>query len=48
MAKKILSVTIDEEILSDLKKYSDENFINTSKLTEKLIKDYLKGKGGRK
>jgi metal-responsive CopG/Arc/MetJ family transcriptional regulator len=48
MAKKILSVTIDEKILSNWKKFTDENFINSSKLIEKLIKDYLDKREGNK
>ena len=45
MAKKVLSATIDEKILEKWKKFTDENFINSSKLIEKLLKDYLKSKG---
>ena len=46
MVKKVMSVTIDENILSDWKKYIDENFINSSKLIEKLLTEHLKN--GRK
>jgi len=42
MAKKVMSVTIDEKILLKWKKFTDENFINSSKLIEKLLQDYLK------
>ena len=42
MSKKVLSVTIDEKILAEWKKYTDEECINSSQLIEKLIKEYLK------
>ena len=47
MTKKVLSITIDEGILLKWKKFTDENFINSSKLVEKLLQDYLK-EGGNK
>ncbi len=47
MAKKVLSVTIDEELLAKWKKFSNENFINSSKLIEGLLKEYLKKEGER-
>ena len=45
MSKKVLSVTIDERILIDWKKYTEEGCINSSQLIEKLIKEHLKKKG---
>ncbi|MBT3416495.1 hypothetical protein HON86_00985 [Candidatus Woesearchaeota archaeon] len=45
MAKKILSVTIDEDILSKWKGYADKECINSSKLIEKLLKEHLKRRG---
>lgn len=42
MGKKVLSVTIEEEILNSWKKYTEEKCINSSQLIEKLIKEYLK------
>ena len=42
MVKKVMSVTIDEKILLKWKKFTDENFINSSKLIEKLLNDHLK------
>jgi len=42
MAKKVLSVTIDERILLKWKRFTDKNFINSSKLIEKLLNDHLK------
>lgn len=42
MAKKIMSVTIDDKILLKWKKFTDENFINSSKLIEKLLQEHLK------
>ncbi|MEA3329808.1 MAG: Arc family DNA binding domain-containing protein [Nanoarchaeota archaeon] len=45
MAKKILSVTIDEKLLSQWKKYAEEEYINTSKLLENMIKEHLKKRG---
>ena len=47
MAKKVLSLTIDEKILEKWKKYTKENCINASQLVEKLLNEYLK-KGGKK
>jgi len=42
MVKKVMSVTIDEKILGKWKKFTEENFINSSKLIEKLLNDHLK------
>ncbi len=42
MAKKVLSITIDEKLLSKWKKYTEEEYINSSKLIENLIKEHLK------
>jgi len=41
MAKRALSVTIDEKILENFKKYTDEECINSSQLIEKMIKEHL-------
>jgi len=50
MAKKVLSVTIDEKFLLKWKKFTNENFINSSRLIEKLLREHLKkrGKDGKK
>jgi hypothetical protein len=45
MAKKVLSVTIDEEVLEKWKKYAEEDCINSSQLIEKLLKEHLKKRG---
>jgi len=42
MAKKVLSVTIDEEILEKWKKYAEEECINSSQLIERLLNERLK------
>jgi metal-responsive CopG/Arc/MetJ family transcriptional regulator len=42
MGKPVLSVTIDEKVLSRWKNYNDKKCINSSKLIQKLIEDYLK------
>jgi len=47
MVKKVMSVTIDEKILLKWKKFTEGNFINSSKLIEKLLQDYLKKRDGR-
>jgi metal-responsive CopG/Arc/MetJ family transcriptional regulator len=47
MGKKVLSVTIEEKILNEWKKYAEEECINSSQLIEKLIKEYLKKRGGK-
>jgi len=47
MTKKVLSVTIDEKILLKWKKFIDKNFINSSKLIERLLEDYLKKRRGK-
>jgi metal-responsive CopG/Arc/MetJ family transcriptional regulator len=41
MSKKVFSVTIDEKILSAWKKYTEEECINSSKLLEKMLVEYL-------
>jgi len=41
MAKKVMSVTIDEGVFSRWKSYVDEECINASKLIEKLLKEHL-------
>lgn len=45
MTKKVLSATVDEEILKKWKRYTDEECINSSQLIEKLLKDHLKKRG---
>lgn len=45
MGKKVISATIDEKILSQWKKYTEANCINTSQLIEKLLKEYLAKRG---
>ena len=45
MGKKVLSVTIDEEVLEKWKKYAEEECINSSQLIEKLLKEHLKKRG---
>ena len=45
MTKKVMSVTIDEKTLLKWKKFTDENFINSSKLIQKLLQDYLTKRG---
>ncbi len=45
MGKKVLSITVEEKILTEWKKYVEEECINSSQLIEKLIKEYLKKKG---
>jgi metal-responsive CopG/Arc/MetJ family transcriptional regulator len=47
MGKKVLSVTIDEEVLDSWKKFTEEECINSSQLIEKMMKEYLKTKGGK-
>ncbi len=45
MVKKVLSATVDEEVLEKWKKYTDEECINSSQLIEKLLKEHLKKRG---
>ena len=45
MAKKVLSVTIDEKIFETWKKYAEEECINSSQLIERLLKEHLKKRG---
>lgn len=45
MVKKVLSATVDEEVLEKWKKYTDQECINSSQLIEKLLKDHLKRRG---
>jgi len=45
MVKKVLSVTIDEEILESWKEYANQECVNSSKLIEKLLKEHLEKKG---
>lgn len=45
MVKKVLSATVDEEVLEKWKRYTDEECINSSQLIEKLLKEHLKRRG---
>jgi len=45
MVKKVLSVTINENILDSWKKYTKEECINSSQLVERMIKEHLKKEG---
>lgn len=45
MAKKVLSVTIEEKILETWKQYAEEECINSSQLIEKLLKEHLEKRG---
>ncbi len=45
MVKKVLSVTIEENVLKTWKEYADEECINSSQLMEKLLKEHLKKRG---
>jgi metal-responsive CopG/Arc/MetJ family transcriptional regulator len=45
MGKKVLSVTIDEGVLTEWKEYTEANCINASQLIEKLIKSRLEKRG---
>ena len=45
MAKKVLSVTIDEKILEKWKEYAEEECINSSQLIEKMLKEHLEKRG---
>jgi len=47
MTKKVLSVTVDEDILKKWKKYAEDECINSSQLIEKLLKEHLKKRGER-
>ena len=44
MSKKVFSVTIDEKLLSAWKKYTEEECINSSKLLEKMLEEYLESR----
>ncbi|MFA5019739.1 MAG: ribbon-helix-helix protein, CopG family [Candidatus Pacearchaeota archaeon] len=45
MAKKVLSVTIDEKILESWKEYAEKECVNSSKLIEKMLREHLKKRG---
>ncbi|MDP3987054.1 MAG: hypothetical protein Q8P81_02400 [Nanoarchaeota archaeon] len=45
MAKKVLSVTIEEKVLRSWKEYVKEESINSSKLIEKFLIEHLKKRG---
>ncbi len=42
MAKKGISITIEDRILRKWKEYTEKECINSSKLIEKLIEEHLK------
>ena len=48
MTKKVLSITVDEKILEDFKKYTDEECINSSQLIEKMIREHVEKKKVKK
>jgi len=48
MAKKVFSVTIEEEILKKWREYTEEDCINSSQLVERLLSEHLKKRGGLK
>ena len=49
MPKKVLSLTIEKDILNKWKVYTEKECINSSQLIEKLLKEYLnKINGGKK
>jgi metal-responsive CopG/Arc/MetJ family transcriptional regulator len=45
MAKKVLSVTIDDKILEEWKEYTQKECMNSSQLIEKMLKEHLKKRG---
>ena len=45
MGKKVLSATIDEQLLKTWKEYAEEECINSSQLIEKMLKEHLKKRG---
>ena len=45
MSKKVLSATIDEQILERWKEYAEEECINSSQLIERMLKEHLKKRG---
>ena len=45
MAKRVLSITIDEKLLEKWKKHVEKECINSSQLIEKVIVEYLKKRG---
>lgn len=47
MGKKVLSVTIEEEVLEKWKKYTEEECINSSQLIEKMMREHLKKRGDK-
>lgn len=47
MSKKVMSITVDKELFSEWKKYTEEMCINSSKLVEKLLREHLKSNGGK-
>ncbi len=48
MVKIVLSITIDEKVLSQWKQYANDECINSSKLIEKMLMDHLKKRGIKK
>jgi len=48
MTRKVMSVTVDEALFSEWKKYTEEMCINSSKLVEKMLREHLEKEGRRK
>ncbi len=48
MTKKVISFTIDKELFEEWKKYVEKKSINSSKLIEKLLKEYLEERRKKK
>lgn len=47
MGKKVFSVTIEENTFEKWKEYVEKKCINSSKLIEKMLIEYLKKEGGK-
>lgn len=45
MVKRVLSVTVDEDIFKLWKEYSEEECVNSSKLIERMLKEHLQKRG---
>lgn len=45
MVKKVISFTIDEDILGEWKEYARGRSINSSLFVEDLLRKYLEGEG---
>ena len=48
MAKIVMSITIDEKVLSQWKQYANDECINSSKIIEKMLSNHLKKRGIKK